>query len=191
MRSVARFLAALMVASALSVVTPALASPAGATEVENARVVTSTMTPAQKKAQHRAAVKARKKELKRIEIRERRAAIRRAAKIVATAASYRGVPYRWGGSTPSGFDCSGFTKYVYAKAIGKTLPRIAGDQMKKGRSISKGDKKKGDLIGFYSGSYVYHVAIYAGDGKIWHAPRPGKSVEKVSIWTSGYKVRRL
>ena len=63
--------------------------------------------------------------------------------------------------------------------------------MKKGTSVSKGAKKKGDLVGFYNGGGYYHIAIYAGGGKIWHAPRPGKSVEKVKIWTSAYKVRRL
>ena len=112
-------------------------------------------------------------------------------KIVRTAAKYKGTPYRWGGASPAGFDCSGYVRYVVKKSIKKSLPRVAGAQMKKGKSVSKGSKKKGDLVGFYNGSGYYHIAIYAGGGKIWHAPRPGKSVEKVKIWTSAYKVRRL
>lgn len=181
MRNVARFLAACMAASVLALGAPAQATPAqtasvGAT-VQTAQVTTAKLTKAQKRK-----IKAAKK---------KRKAAKRAAKIVRTAAKYRGTPYRWGGSTPSGFDCSGYVRYVVKKAVGKSLPRIAGDQMKKGKSVPKGKKRKGDLIGFYNGSYAYHIAIYAGGGKIWHAPRPGKRVEKVKIWTSAYKVRRI
>lgn len=115
----------------------------------------------------------------------------KATKIVKKAAALKGSPYRWGGTKPSGFDCSGYTQYVYKKAIGKKLPRIAGDQAKKGKAVKKNKKRRGDLVFFMRGSYVYHVGIYAGKGKIWHASRPGKPVKKEKIWTSAYKVRRL
>lgn len=113
------------------------------------------------------------------------------ASVLKTAAKYKGTPYRWGGTSPKGFDCAGYTRYVYKKAIGKKLPRVAGAQARKGRSVAKSKKKPGDLIVFTRGSHVYHVGIYAGGGKIWHAPRPGKKVEKVKLWTSAYKVRRF
>lgn len=124
-------------------------------------------------------------------IAKKRKAAARINKILKTAAKYKGVPYRWGGTTPAGFDCSGYVQYVFKKAVGKKLPRIAGDQMRAGKKISKGAKKKGDLIGFTNGSGYYHIAIYAGDGKIWHAPRTGETVKKVPIWTSGYTVARV
>lgn len=191
MRHVARFLAACLAASLLSVTAPALAAP---TTTSSPGITTSTaqdantQTAAEKRKKKRIAKKkwiAKKKRLAK----KRAAAARK--KIVRVAAKYKGTPYRWGGTTPSGFDCSGYVKYVMKKAVKKNLPRIAGDQMKKGRSVSKSSKKKGDLIGFYSGSGYYHIGIYAGHNKIWHAPRPGRSVEKVTIWTSAYKVRRL
>ncbi|WP_456697483.1 C40 family peptidase [Aeromicrobium sp. P5_D10] len=112
-------------------------------------------------------------------------------KVIKKAAALKGSPYKWGGTTPKGFDCSGYTQYVFKKAIHKKIPRIAGDQAKKGKKVKKGDKRRGDLIVFYDGGYAYHVGIYAGKGKIWHASRPGKPVKKEKIWTSGYKVRRF
>lgn len=191
MRPVSLFLAAVLSAAVLTVAPTAQATTATPTTTTTTSTTTTqapTPTAAEKRAKK---LKAKKLKAKKKRLAEKRRAAARADKIVRRAAKYKGTPYVWGGSTPSGFDCSGYTKYVYKKAIGKSLPRLAGDQMKKGKSVSKSKKKKGDLIGFYSGSYVYHVAIYAGHGNIWHAPRPGRSVEKVKLWTSAYKVRRL
>ena len=112
-------------------------------------------------------------------------------KVVKKAASLKGSPYKWGGTSPKGFDCSGYTQYVFKKALKKKIGRTAGDQLKKGRSIKKSSKKSGDLIIFMDGKTAYHVGIYAGKNKIWHASRPGKPVKKEKIWTKGYKVRRL
>jgi cell wall-associated NlpC family hydrolase len=112
-------------------------------------------------------------------------------KVIKKAASLKGKPYKWGGTTPKGFDCSGYVQYVFKKSINKKLPRIAGDQAKKGKAVNKNKKKRGDLVFFTRGSYVYHVGIYAGKNTIWHASRPGKPVKKEKIWTSAYKVRRL
>ena len=112
------------------------------------------------------------------------------SKVLKVASELKGTPYKWGGTSKRGFDCSGFTQYVFNKALHKKIPRTAGAQMKY-KHISKSKKKKGDLIVFTSGGYAYHVGIYAGAGKIWHSPRPGQKVKKEKIWTSGYVVRRV
>lgn len=92
------------------------------------------------------------------------------SKLISTGAKYLGVPYVWGGTTPSGFDCSGFVGYVYKKTLGKTLPRTSGEQYNKSKKISKAQLKKGDLIFFSaSGGRITHVAMYAGNGKLLHA----------------------
>ena len=107
----------------------------------------------------------------------------RAAKVMRVGNSLKGTPYRYGGSTPRGFDCSGFTMYVYRK-VGVKLTHSATAQMHKARRISKKNVRKGDLVFFRSGSRAYHVGIYAGKGKVLHSPRPGRSVKVEKIWTS-------
>jgi len=101
-------------------------------------------------------------------------------KVLKVAARYKGVPYRRGGTTPSGFDCSGYTMFVFNK-IGITLPRVAQDQLNWATRISAKEARPGDLAFYMSGKYAYHAAIYAGHGLIWHSPHPGARVEKVSI----------
>lgn len=91
--------------------------------------------------------------------------------VVEYAKQFIGTKYVYGGSSPStGFDCSGFTAYVYKK-FGVNLPHSSGAQGKLGTAVSKDNLAPGDLV-FYSG----HVAIYVGGGQVIHAPRPGKSV---------------
>lgn len=93
-----------------------------------------------------------------------------ASKIVATAKQYIGVPYVWGGSSPSGFDCSGFTQYVFNKH-GIELPRTTDQQYKVGSYVSRSNLKAGDLV-FLQNTYregISHVGIYVGDGKMIHA----------------------
>lgn len=93
-----------------------------------------------------------------------------ASKIVATAKQYIGVPYVWGGSSPSGFDCSGFTQYVFNKH-GVALPRTTDQQYKVGSYVSRSNLKAGDLV-FLQNTYregISHVGIYVGDGKMIHA----------------------
>ena len=107
-----------------------------------------------------------------------------AYKAAAVTSHQVGVKYRLGGTTPrSGFDCSGLTRYAYAK-VGKRLPRTAQQQYAVAHKISKRSARVGDLVFFHSGRSVYHVAVYAGHGYIWHAPKPGKRVAKVKLWTS-------
>ncbi|MFH5836027.1 NlpC/P60 family protein [Proteiniclasticum sp. C24MP] len=88
---------------------------------------------------------------------------------------FLGTPYVWGGTTPSGFDCSGFTQYVY-KHFGVNLPRVSRSQASYGTKVSYSNLQAGDLV-FFGTSGVSHVGIYIGGGNMIHSPRPGKSVE--------------
>jgi len=92
-----------------------------------------------------------------------------ASAIIATAKKYIGVPYVWGGSTPSGFDCSGFVQYVF-KAHGIQLPRTSKQQYGVGTYVSKSNLKAGDLIFFDTeGNGVSHLGIYIGNNQFIHA----------------------
>lgn len=92
--------------------------------------------------------------------------------MLRTAESYLGVRYTWGGNTPSeGFDCSGFTKYIFAKQ-GVSLPRTSREQSRVGAQVAAdfSTLRPGDLMFFAEpGEAISHVAIYAGDGRIIHA----------------------
>lgn len=109
---------------------------------------------------------------------EAEAAAQRRASVVSVAMRYLGVPYVWGGTTPAGFDCSGFTSYVYAQ-VGIDLPRTSSEQRYAGTVVSWAEALPGDMI-WTPG----HIAIYAGDGMQIEAPVPGKSVRYTSIWQS-------
>ncbi|SEO33579.1 C40 family peptidase [Actinacidiphila rubida] len=102
------------------------------------------------------------------------------------AASKQGAPYQWGATGPYRFDCSGLTQYSFKRA-GKKLPRTAAAQYNSTRHIAASSRRIGDLVFFHAGSSassVYHVGIYAGSGRIWHAPRTGATVRLERIWTS-------
>jgi cell wall-associated NlpC family hydrolase len=111
--------------------------------------------------------------------------------VIKRAAAQRGKPYRWGSAGPNAFDCSGLVKYVMKGAGVNGLPRTSSAMAKKADHVAKAKKKVGDLVFFTSGGHVYHVGLYAGHGKIWHSPGSGRSVTKVKIWTSSYKIGRL
>lgn len=100
-----------------------------------------------------------------------------AAQIIAYAKTFQGVPYVWGGSTPSGFDCSGFVSYVF-KQYGITMPRVSAQQQAYFPSTT--NPQPGDLL-FYSYP-AYHVAIYLGDGMMIDAPHPGSTVGVRAIY---------
>lgn len=94
--------------------------------------------------------------------------------VIANAKQYLGVPYVWGGSTPSGFDCSGFVQYVY-RSVGISLPRTARAQQNVGTRISVNQVQPGDLV--FNGDIAYHVGIYIGGGQYIHAPQTGDVVK--------------
>lgn len=101
---------------------------------------------------------------------------------VSIAMQYLGVPYVWGGASPSGFDCSGLVMYVYAQ-MGVYLPHSAAAQFYSGTPISTSQLAPGDLVFF--GSPISHVGIYIGGGSMIHAPFEGATVSITSIWSVG------
>lgn len=111
----------------------------------------------------------------------------KASEVIAYAKQFIGTPYVYGGSSPSGFDCSGFTSYVYKK-FGIYLNRTSGGQMSNGSKVDRSDLQAGDLVFFTSSSNsktVSHVGIYVGDGNFIHAVKPGKSLT-IDTLSSGY-----
>ncbi len=96
---------------------------------------------------------------------------------VRIAAHELGVPYRYGGSSPSGFDCSGLVAFVYGK-LGIALPHNAAAQYGYGRAVDRAHLKPGDLLFFHG---LGHVGLYIGHGRMIHAPRSGENVEIQSL----------
>lgn len=96
--------------------------------------------------------------------------------IVATARQQLGVPYRYGGTTPKAFDCSGLVRFVYAKH-GFPLPRTAHEQAGVGIAPYPSDLQPGDLLFFYGGRGAQHIAIYAGNDTLIHASSGAKRVK--------------
>ncbi len=100
-----------------------------------------------------------------------------------------GVRYRYGGSTPKGFDCSGLVYYAYRRA-GLTVPRTAAAQVRAAQSIDLSQAEPGDLLFFHTSWNRRHVGIYVGGGRFVHAPSKGKTVTIGSL-DDGYFLPRL
>jgi len=119
------------------------------------------------------------------------------AEIVVHALGLVDVPYRYGGRTPAGFDCSGFVGYVFSQSAGLALPRRADEMGRMGETLAKSDLAPGDLVFFNTlGRGYSHVGIYVGEGQFVHAPaRRGRvRVDRLSdpYWTARYNgARRL
>ena len=106
--------------------------------------------------------------------------------LISYAMRFIGVPYVWGGTTPNGFDCSGFTQYVFSHAAGIGLGRTTYQQINNGREVSRENLQPGDLI-FPSD---HHVGIYVGNGQMIHAPHTGDNVKIANVY-SFWRARRI
>jgi cell wall-associated NlpC family hydrolase len=98
------------------------------------------------------------------------------ADVIDFAKTLLGIPYTWAGNTPAeGFDCSGFTKYVYAN-FGVTISRLTSGQAVAGTAVAISDMQLGDII-YFGNTSITHVGLYVGNNQMIHAPSPGKFVE--------------
>ena len=113
-----------------------------------------------------------------------------ASDLVALALSYQGVPYAYGGASPSGFDCSGYTMYIYQR-FGVYLPHGATDQLSYGMAVGFGELQPGDLVFFqdadFSSSAASHCGIYIGDGQFIHATSDSRfNCVKITSFSESY-----
>ena len=108
-------------------------------------------------------------------------------RVLDEAGRHQGAPYVYGATGPYAFDCSGFTRYVFA-TLGVSLPHNAAAQQSMSQPVSRANIRIGDLVFLDGGG---HVGIYAGNGQMWDAPRSGQSVSLRRIYSSGYAVGRV
>jgi cell wall-associated NlpC family hydrolase len=106
--------------------------------------------------------------------------------IANTAMQFLGYPYVWGGTTPAGFDCSGFMYYVVNQVVGGGFPRMLEGQVNRGVHVPADQLQQGDLV-FQQNTYKWglsHAGIYIGDGQFIHAANPGTGVVISNLWDS-------
>jgi cell wall-associated NlpC family hydrolase len=112
-------------------------------------------------------------------------------RLVSRAMKYLGTPYRYGGTSPGGFDCSGFVYYLYGAVFGQSIPRMPHDMAREGTPVGRSDLKRGDLVFFgYRGTFT-HVGIYAGNGQFVHATHRGSPVQVTALDADYYRDRYL
>lgn len=112
------------------------------------------------------------------------------AQVVFTALQMVGVPYRWGGQGPEGFDCSGLVLYSYSNA-GLAMPRTSREQFRATAPIRLEQITPGDLVFFNTSEDASHVGIYVGEGRFVHAPASNRSVRLEHLDNSYYRQRFL
>jgi cell wall-associated NlpC family hydrolase len=116
------------------------------------------------------------------------ARLERLAQISREALSYRGTPYVWGGDGRVGFDCSGFTQYIFYKR-GIKLPHSAKQQFNGGVAVQKSDLQEGDLVFFNTRGSISHVGMFIGNGQFVHAANPRRGVTVDALDSTYYGPR--
>jgi murein DD-endopeptidase len=111
------------------------------------------------------------------------------SEIVIRAISLLGAPYKWGGSGPAAFDCSGLVHFIHTE-LGIEVPRTAEEQFRAATRVDMDDLEPGDLLFFkIRGKRISHVAIYAGSDRFVHAPQTGRSIELRPLNDGYYRPR--
>ena len=107
-------------------------------------------------------------------------------KAAAVALQQVGVPYRYGGNSPRGFDCSGLVQYAYGQA-GVSVPRTTGQLWSSAETVDGGDMRAGDLLFFSVEGKMSHVGVYVGNRRFVHAPQSGRTVSVASLDSPFYR----
>lgn len=111
-------------------------------------------------------------------------------RVIRIVSSRRGSPYVYGATGPHRFDCSGLTLWTF-RHFHRHLPHSAAAQYGRVHHVRASHRRVGDLVFFHDGGGIYHVAIYAGHNRIWHAPYPGQHVKLERLWTSAVYYGRV
>ncbi|MEE1942481.1 NlpC/P60 family protein [Streptomyces sp. TRM 70361] len=147
-------------------------------KLSEAQRLLNTLTAQERAALAKEEERANRASAERVDLGSTAPSSGRAGAAFSAAQSKVGSPYVWGATGPNSFDCSGLTSWAYSQA-GVSLPRTSQAQANAGTRISKGELAVGDLVFFYSD--LHHVGLYAGNGQILHAPKPGANVRYESI----------
>ncbi|MGY1453913.1 NlpC/P60 family protein [Streptomyces sp. SS8] len=147
-------------------------------KLAEAQRLLNTLTAQERAELAREEERANRASSSRVDLGSSASATQRASAALGAAKSKLGSPYVWGATGPSSFDCSGLTSWAYSQA-GVSLPRTSQSQANAGTRISQSQLAPGDLVFFYND--LHHVGLYAGNGQILHAPKPGANVRYESI----------
>ncbi|EST34733.1 hypothetical protein N566_18195 [Streptomycetaceae bacterium MP113-05] len=147
-------------------------------KLSDARDMLNTLTAEQREAMQAEESRANRAAAGRVDLGGDVPASQLASAALSAAQGKIGSPYVWGATGPSSFDCSGLTSWAYAQA-GAALPRTSQAQANAGPHVSRGALQPGDLVLFYGD--LHHIGLYAGNGQVLHAPKPGANVRYESI----------